>query len=1062
MKIRIIAIAFIFALTNLTSGCGGEVNQAEHPNSSNGAPPDSMAASSEVNPILVEFEEEEYTVPAGYSRDLSITAIYDDDSHKQLSGSDLTWSSSNPAVASVTADGIFVALIPGETVITATSASGESYSVEIHVTHAILLDIQVTPVNATLFPGMTRQYTATGIYSDNTHQDITQMVKWHSSNINVATVTKYGYYYDDYDDHEYESGCIEHNNEINAGFVPGNGGLVTVVGEGVTTITAYIGDFDDFMEDEHHDSYLDDDPEYIAGTTNLTVQNFVLQSLTISPANPSIAAGLSRQLSVTGNYSNGTTQDLTTQVTWSSSDIAIAPVSNVAPNQGLVFGAAPGTVTITATEPVSGMTGTIAFAVSPAGLVSMSVAPAAGSIAKGLTRQFTATGTFTDNSTQDITQRVTWSSSNAVAVTISNNPTQSGLATAKDLGSATILATDPSTGLTATASLSVTQALLVSLRVEPATADITMGYSLNAIATGVYTDLSTVDLTSSVTWTSTDPAIVQVSNAPGSVGLVTSVSQGQTTVSAVDPVSGLSAFSLITVSKPVLVSLTITPASGDIQLGDTLQFSASGLMSDATAATATDLASLVWNSSSSVTLPIDANGLATGASPGIANITATVGAITSNASSVSVKQALYSVGGTVSGLVAGDTLQITNNQTEFLDLTADGTFTFATQHLNGTVYRVSVTSQPAGKTCNVSNGTGTINNASVTDILIICTLVPLDTWTLTGSMNYTRMYHSATLLADGRVLVAGGQGTTGYVYIAEIYDPATETWSTTGSMNFKHKEHAAALLPDGRVLVAGGQGEVFYNRCEIYDPVTNTWTASAQMNHMRMRHTATALPDGRILVTGGYGNSGVTGPLYSAEIYDSATGLWSLTANMSVSRYYQTATLLADGTVFVAGGYGSNGASSGIRNEGEIFNPATGQWSSTANMSFTRYLHASALLSDGRVLVAGGSGTGPNRAEVYDPITNVWSTTQNLTYPRNDFTLSLLPSGKVIAAGGWNYLKPSEVYDPLTNAWAAGGALNHGRKGHKSVTLPDGQVLVVGGYGIAATAGFLSSAELYR
>ena len=141
-------------------------------------------------------------------------------------------------------------------------------------------------------------------------------------------------------------------------------------------------------------------------------------------------------------------------------------------------------------------------------------------------------------------------------------------------------------------------------------------------------------------------------------------------------------------------------------------------------------------------------------------------------------------------------------------------------------------------------------------------------WRATGDLVTARELHRATLLPNGRVLVASGTS-------AELYDPATGVWTPTGSLSIYRILHTATLLPNGKVLVAGGFGGAFsLTSAELYDPATGAWTATGSMNVGRDSHTATLLPNGQVLVAGGYG--GGTNYLASAEVYDPAAGVFDI------------------------------------------------------------------------------------------------------------------------------------------------------------------------------------------
>jgi hypothetical protein len=182
------------------------------------------------------------------------------------------------------------------------------------------------------------------------------------------------------------------------------------------------------------------------------------------------------------------------------------------------------------------------------------------------------------------------------------------------------------------------------------------------------------------------------------------------------------------------------------------------------------------------------------------------------------------------------------------------------------------------------------------------------TFATTGSMSVARYRHTATLLNNGKVLVAGGRG-LGYFSLAsaELYDPATGTWSGTGSLSIAHGEHTATLLTNGKVLVAGGDSSGLTSSAELYDPATGTWNGTGSMSGVRYAHTATLLTNGKVLVAGGSGGGYGLGELSSAELYDPATGAWSGTGSLSIARVEHTATLLTNGKVLVAGGILSGG-----------------------------------------------------------------------------------------------------------------------------------------------------------
>ncbi|CAF1371982.1 unnamed protein product [Adineta steineri] len=174
-------------------------------------------------------------------------------------------------------------------------------------------------------------------------------------------------------------------------------------------------------------------------------------------------------------------------------------------------------------------------------------------------------------------------------------------------------------------------------------------------------------------------------------------------------------------------------------------------------------------------------------------------------------------------------------------------------------------------------------------------------WTITENMNVERVYHTASILANGYVLVTGGMKNDAALNSAELYNPLTGTWTTTENMNTARYYHTASILANGYVLVVGG----WDGSTELYNPTTGTWTTIGNMNVARRDHTASTLANGYVLVTGGFNNNG--GYLNSAELYNPSTGTWITTANMIAGRDSHTAATLANGSVLITGGYGEFG-----------------------------------------------------------------------------------------------------------------------------------------------------------
>lgn len=244
-----------------------------------------------------------------------------------------------------------------------------------------------------------------------------------------------------------------------------------------------------------------------------------------------------------------------------------------------------------------------------------------------------------------------------------------------------------------------------------------------------------------------------------------------------------------------------------------------------------------------------------------------------------------------------------------------------------------------------------------------------DSWSTTGALSRCRFVHTATLLPNGEVLVAGGGNST-FPYLegtAEIRNPATGLWRSAGSLLTARRWHTATLLPSGKVLVAGGDN-YYYGRlasAELYDPVSNTWGAAASMITGRdMGFTASLLPTGRVLVAGG---SIGYGTISRTELYDPMTNSWTSGPAMNNWRADHIAQMLDCGKVLIAGGY-STGIGGATLSGAEVYDPGTNQWRSATQMTAPRRGLAATWLLSGRVLTIGGNSGVLPTAETYDPV----------------------------------------------------------------------------------------------
>jgi Putative Ig domain/Galactose oxidase, central domain len=340
-----------------------------------------------------------------------------------------------------------------------------------------------------------------------------------------------------------------------------------------------------------------------------------------------------------------------------------------------------------------------------------------------------------------------------------------------------------------------------------------------------------------------------------------------------------------------------------------------------------------------------------------------------------------------------------------------------------------------------------------------------------GNMTSARTLHTSTLLHGGMVLIAGGAsfGAASTVLAsAELYNPNAGTFSATGNLQTPRAWHTATLLNDGRVLVAGGCSVALAGplaSVELFDSSGATSTATASMNTARCGHTATLLANGKVLVTGGTDPTGTA--LASAELFDPTTDTFSSTGSMQTARKEHTATLLASGKVLVTGGVD---AKSNDLDSAELYDPTAGTFTTLVGvMTAARAGHTATILTSGadvgKVLLAGGTdatGKAQNAAELFDPAAQSFTATSNMTTAHAYYTATLLLDGTVLLAGGVDATGSStsvaELFEPSSGNFSATGSLILAREQHAATPLANGQVLVTGG----SNAVSIASAELYK
>jgi galactose oxidase-like protein/Kelch motif protein len=325
-------------------------------------------------------------------------------------------------------------------------------------------------------------------------------------------------------------------------------------------------------------------------------------------------------------------------------------------------------------------------------------------------------------------------------------------------------------------------------------------------------------------------------------------------------------------------------------------------------------------------------------------------------------------------------------------------------------------------------------------------------------MKTARDYHTATLLRNGKVLIAGGySGPLGSVVLAstELYDPATNHWSEAAPMLVPHASHTAALLPDGRVLVASGRssgGDTA--EAETYDPGKNVWSKAGNVSVARTSATALVLNTGKVLVIGGDGASN-PGP----ELYDPSTNSWSQLPN-TTTYHVTVASALSNGNVLVLGGANT------------VYDPKSNTWASICPSPVP--MATAVQLGNGKVLfvrpIAPSSDS--RLAELYDPVLDTWTPAARIEVNGIWGTATALPDGRALVAGGpmsgsgaagcgpGASCPNAEVYDPARDAWTVTGGMATSRGEHTATLLTNGKVLITGGF-VPPDPDMTATAEIY-
>lgn len=503
------------------------------------------------------------SIPVGTFLQFTATGTYTDGSTQNLTSS-VTWSSSAATVASIAAGGLATGATTGSTTITATSGSVTG-NTSLTVATNSLVSLQISDGDVTIADGTSHQYTAIGIFNDGSRNNLTTSVTWGTGQSSIATISTTG--------------------------------RASAVNTGSTSITASMGSIS-------------------APAVTLTVTNATLTSITVGPSTRTIAPSTQLGFTAIGTFSDASMQNITQDVTWGSSSMGVATISNASGSIGAAVAVAQGTTNIAAT--LMGITGSAPLNVSDATLTTITLTPSTAGLAIGSTLAMNAVGNFSDGTHQSIVTVATWSTSDAVTATVNSLGEVSGLA-----GGPVVITVTLGT-VSQTASLQVEA--LTSIAISPATPSFAMNTSYSLTATGTLIDGSTQDLTGSVLWTSSNPAVALMSVASGAKGDAVGLTAGTSTVAAAFPPDALVTPVQVTVTNATLSSITVTPANASIALGSPEQFKAQGTFSDSTTQILSE--QVTWNSSAINVAIINASGAASTTGTGSTTVGATLNGVT--------------------------------------------------------------------------------------------------------------------------------------------------------------------------------------------------------------------------------------------------------------------------------------------------------------------------------------------------------------------------------------------------------------------------------------------------
>jgi uncharacterized protein YjdB len=781
------------------------------------------------------------SIGAGTQQPFTAVGTFGDGSSEDLSS--VLWNSSAPNVAPVSGDatnsGVAASAAQGTTTITA-SAAGVSGSTTLTVTAPMLVSITLSPQNATIPLGATQQFTATGVYTDGSTQDLTATATWSSSATVVATIN--------------------------------SSGLAVGLFQGTAMVLVNYGS--------------------VSASTSVSVASPALVSITVTPATATIALGSSQQYQAVGTYSDGSTQNVTTQLAWSSGTPAVATVTSA----GLAVSVSQGTATLTGG--FESISASVNLTVAPPNLVSITLVPNSADLSIGATQQLGATGTYTDGSTQNLTASSTWVSSNSNVIGVSST----GLATAVASGNATITATSGTTSGTAVFIATTGATNLNTSRYQHSATMLNNGQTLvaggiNCPTAGSCTYLNTTELYNPGTGAFTYSGTMATARSAPAVLLNT----GKVLIAGgyhCDNSGNCSSLISAEIYDPTTGNFTSAETMTVARSGHTMTVLSNGTVLVAGGETCTSAASCTALSSAEI---YDPNaGTFTPTSDGMSAARFGASAVLLNSGSV-----LIAGGFDGANLPAAAEIYSPGN---------NNIFTWAGPNLNVPRFDATATLLnngqvlvAGGSTCNLP-GCPT-NAAEVYDPVA-------NTFTIVaGGMNVPRFNHTATFLTNGDVVVAGGFSSCGSSCTSEasteFFDPVAGAFSPGQPIATALAGHTGTLVANGNVLLIGGiNAGVTLASDEWYQPTSLTPTSLVSVT---VTPANSALMPGQIqpLVATGTFNDGSTQTLQSV-IWSSSNLSAATVSNSPGSAGIANALATGEATLTATAGSVSGSASVGV------------------------------------------------------------------------------------------------------------------------------------------------------